>query len=184
VTNPGNTDQFYVDLSQCASLLNRRFYRQGINWAVAGIKILTNGQGSLTISKLPNTWVMSNAWTKGFKHWQKMNNQALAETESIRPKFLDFKIYADDVHHQSGFANNLLPVSLSGVATPGEWIASKFVVPNTAGAVAAVNNFEVVATGQNYGPAGASGLNAVSLIEGYAASRALPQPSIVTGKQH
>ena len=27
----------YVDLSQCASLVNRRFYRQGINWAVAGI---------------------------------------------------------------------------------------------------------------------------------------------------
>ena len=29
----------YIDLSQIASLVNRRFYRQGINWAVAGFKV-------------------------------------------------------------------------------------------------------------------------------------------------
>ena len=31
----------FVDLSQCASLLNRRFYRQGINWAVSSMKVLS-----------------------------------------------------------------------------------------------------------------------------------------------
>ena len=30
----------YIDLSQVASLVNRRFYRQGINWAVGGFKFL------------------------------------------------------------------------------------------------------------------------------------------------
>ena len=109
VVDPGTTGTFYCDLSQCASLLNRRFYRQGINWAVAGIKILTEGTGSITISKLPNTWVLSNAWTKSFKAWQKMNNEALAESESVRPKFLDFKIYADADHHALGYGQNLLP---------------------------------------------------------------------------
>ena len=121
----------YVDLSQVASLMNRRFYRQGINWAVAGMKVLTPSgtTGGVTISKLPNTWVLSNAWEKSFRTWSKMNNEAMSETESIRPKFLDFKVYADDVHHQLGYAANLLPLSAAGIAAPGEWVSSKAVVP-------------------------------------------------------
>ena len=31
----GTVGNFYIDLSQCASIVNRRFYRQGINWAVS-----------------------------------------------------------------------------------------------------------------------------------------------------
>ncbi len=104
-----------------------------------------------------------------------MNREALAEAPSVRPKFLDFKIYADENHHTVGFGLNLMPLSGSAaVANAGEWIASKFVVPNTAGSVGAVNNFEVIATGSSYPGTGSSGLNAVSLIEGYAASRGLP----------
>ena len=176
VVPAGTTATLYADLSQVASLVNRRFYRQGINWAVAGFKVLTGAGslGSVTVSKLPNTWVMSNSWTKGFKAWQKMNNEALAEAESVRPKFLDFKIYADAAHHTAGYGANLMPISLNGAFTAGEWISSKFVVPNTAGAVGAVNNFEVIATGASYPGGGASGFNAVSLIEGYASGRALP----------
>ena len=171
----GSTGEHTIDLSQCASLLNRRFYRQGINWAVAGIKIISSGQGTVVVKKLPNTWVMSNSWTKGFKAWQKMNSEALAEAESVRPKFLDFKIYADAKHHTDGYAGNLLPLGSNYTpAVAGEWVSSKYVVPNTAGAAGAVNNFEVIATGASYPGGGASGLNAVSLIEGYASGRALP----------
>ena len=48
----------YIDLSQVASLINRRFYRQGINWAVAGFKFLRPAgfEGTVRISKLPNIW--------------------------------------------------------------------------------------------------------------------------------
>ncbi len=166
----------YIDLSQVASLMNRRFYRQGINWAVAGMKILTpeGTTGGVTISKLPNTWVMSNSWEKGFRHWQKMNNEALAESESVRPRFLDFKIYADDTHHASGYGANLLPFSTSGIATVGEWEPSKFQIPDTTTA-SGVQDREIIAVGANYPGVGPTGLNAVSLIEGYAASRALPE---------
>ena len=93
----------FVDLSQCASLLNRRFYRQGINWAVSSMKVLsTDFAGTITVAKLPETWVMSNAWEKGFRNWQRMNNEALSESESVKPRFLDFKIYADSTHHAAG----------------------------------------------------------------------------------
>ena len=92
----------YIDLSQVASLVNRRFYRQGINWAVAGFKVTSLQPGAVNIMKLPNTWVMSNSWEKGFRAWQKMINEAVAEADSIRPRFLDFKVYADADHHASG----------------------------------------------------------------------------------
>ncbi len=181
ITTPGSsTSTNFADLSQIASLLNRRFYRQGINWAVSGFEtfnstIAGDQEGQITISKLPNTWVMSNAWEKGFRAWQKMNNEALAESESVRPKFLDFKIYADSDHHEAGFAANLLPIALGGVALAGEWESSKFRIPDTTNLSGATQNREIIATGANYpGASTATGFNAVSLIEGYAASRALP----------
>lgn len=174
----------YIDISQCACLLNRRFYRQGLNWAVSRIKVLTaeGTSGFISIHKLPNTWVMSNAWEKGFRTWMKMNKEALDETDSIRPKFMDFKIYANTDHHNSGFANNLLPKSAATLtlsqqqANSGEWDSSKFVIPDTTdGATGGIENREVIAVGASYpGTSAATGLGAVSLIEGYAASRALP----------
>ena len=173
------TTNAYIDLSQCASLVNRRFYRQGINWAVSGIKFLSNTglttstlNGSVRVLKLPETWTMSNSWMKGFAAWQRMNNDALEEAESVRPRFLDYKIYADVGHHELGFDGNLLPLNSDGVAaTPGEWESSKYVIPQPGGGT---NSREVVAVGPSYPGAGASGLDAVSLIEGYAASRGLP----------
>ncbi len=163
----------YIDLSQVASLVNRRFYRQGINWAVSGMKILGTADANITISKLPDTWVLSNAWEKSFRAWMKMNNEALQEAPSVKPKFLDFKVYADAEHHQQGFAGNLLPEdSGNNQAFPGEWESSKFVIPQPGGAT---NSREVVATGPSYpGGSPVTGLDAVSMIEGYAASRGLP----------
>lgn len=168
----GFVDHHYLDLSQCASLMNRRFYRQGINWAVAGIRILSASgvTGQVSTWKLPNTWVLSNSWEKSFRTWTKMNNMALSESPSVRPKFLDFKIYADDQHHQNGFGANMLPVGYTGA----EWSPSKVYPPNGPNFPGNTSEFEIVAVGANYPGVGASGLNAVSMIEGYAASRGLP----------
>jgi len=161
----------YIDLSQCASLVNRRFYRQGINWAIAGIKLVSTPgiTGEVGLSKLPNTWVMSNAWEKSMRSWTRMNNDALVESQSVRPKFLDFKIYADSQHHQLGFSTNLL---LAG-HTAGEWEPSKVVYSNFGGVT--VESKELIAVGASYpGASPVTLLDAVSLIEGYAASRGLP----------
>ena len=179
----GATSVDYIDLSQCASLINRRFYRQGLNWAVGGFKFVCTpavagnvAQARIAIAKLPETWIMSNSWEKGFRAWQKMNNEALAETESVRPRFLDFKIYADGAHHSVGYGSNLLPLSADGsVATAGEWEPSKFVIPLGNADPGDTEEFEVIATGPSFpGNAAGSGFNAVSLIEGYANSRGLP----------
>jgi len=177
---PDTNQNFTLDTSQCASLVNRRFYRQGINWAVGGQKLIVqpsaggNTNGLIICGKLPNSWIMANSWEKAMRAWTKMNREALAETESVRPKFLDFKIYADAIHHSAGYANNLLPVALgTGTpATPGEWESAKIVVPTSGGIT--TSEFEAIAVGASFPGVGASGFNAVSLIEGYAASRGLP----------
>ncbi len=167
----------YVDISQCASLVNRRFYRQGLNWAVAGFSFFTSAaaSGSIGILKIPDTWVASNAWMKGFSTWQKMNNEALEEAESVMPKFLDFKVFMDSDHHAAGSAVNLLPIdSANNPYTPGEWEYSQFVIPVGTASPGATGDREIIWTGANYPGTGASGQDAVSLIEGYAASRGLP----------
>jgi hypothetical protein len=167
----------YIDLSQCASLVNRRFYRQGLNWAVAGFTFITSGgSGNIYIEKVPDTWVASNAWEKGFHAWNDMNNEALESTESIKPKFTDFKVYMDSVHHAAGVGSNLIPVDEAG--TPyvlGTWDMSEMTIP-TSGATGNATDFEIIWTGASYpGAAPGSGLDAVSLIEGYASSRGLPE---------
>lgn len=169
---------YTIDLSQCASLANRRFYRQGINWAVASVKVISSGTGPVFCYKLPTTWVMANAWKKGFEAWMSRTRQALKENESVAGRFLDFKIYADSIHHGAGFGANLLPVSSLGVAaTPGEWIPARINTTNAATGAGITSEFEVKAVGGNFGGVGASGLQAVSLIDGYSASRALPSES-------
>jgi hypothetical protein len=175
----GNTGTYYIDLSQVASLVNRRFYRQGLQWAVANFKLKSLQSGSVQIGKLPNTWVMSNAWEKGFRAWQKMNKDAMEET-SVKPKFLDFKIYADGDHHAVGDEANLLPLDYSGTEyVPGEWDYSKFVIPRISAAPLVhpgeTVDRDIVAVGPSYATNHPLTNNlAVSLIEGYAASRGLP----------
>lgn len=167
----------FIDLSQIASLVNRRFYRQGLNWAVAGFKFVGTGSGVIQISKLPNTWVMANSWEKGMRTWLKMNRNALEETESVRPRFMDFKIFADGDHHSAGFAQNLMPTAGFNAPagtftfTPGEWVASKMVIPFGPASPGNTAEFEIKAVGANYNGAADP---VVGLIEGYAASRSLP----------
>ena len=143
-TGTGVRQRTYVDLSQAASLMNRRFYRQGINWAVSGMKVTSAQPGTVTVSKLPNTWVTSNAWEKAFRAWNKQQMEYVeqAGAESGVAAFRDFKVFADTTHVDQYLANgsdlnatNLMPVAIAptglGVtATGGEWEPSQIVVPN------------------------------------------------------
>ena len=179
---PGLVGTNYIDLSQVASLVNRRFYRQGLNWAVSGMKIRTGAgtEGAVICSKLPNTWVMKNAWVKGFENWRERIKEALGqdgiEESDVKGRFLDFKIYADADHHQLGMLQNLMPED-RGTNTPqqGEWLSAKILLESGSGGSV---SHEIVAVGANYpGVSAVTALNAVSLTEGYAASRRLPNIS-------
>jgi hypothetical protein len=171
----GASSRSMIDLSQSASILNRRFYRQGLNWAVAGIKIQADQPLTIFSQKLPNTWSCSNAWHKTFALWNKQLNETLEEggNESLRARFSDFKVYADVTHRTAGFAGNLLPIDgIGNVAAAGEWDASHVVLPQTAadGSGTLIDPTEF--TLHMVGP---SNVNSKGMIEGYADSRAFPQ---------
>ncbi|AXH74237.1 MAG: hypothetical protein [Circoviridae sp.] len=176
--NSGTSGEFTIDLAQCASLMNRRFYRQGLNWAVAGFKIQTaaNVSGTVSVSKLPNTWVTSNAWEKAFRAWNKQQMDMVEESgaQSAVARFRDFKVFMDTTHVTAGFGGNLLPYDgsrpLAQPFLPGEWEASQIVVPN-AGAPGVNDERFLHMVGQNFNNPGASR----GIIEGYADSRAYPQ---------
>ncbi len=182
-------ESFFLDLSQCASILNRRFYRQGLNWAVSSFKFLSPAgtTGDLQIQKLPNTWVMSNAWEKGFRAWKRQQDDAIddGDQQSVKAKYNDFKIFANTDHHSAGFSANLLPISGATLANPvqtataGEWEASQIVIPNY---VTVGTNYEPFIQAVGDDVAGAGGT--ISLIKAYEDSRGVPQspdPAVPAG---
>ena len=107
-----------IDLSQCASLLNRRFYRQGLEWAVAGFTLHSSASGNVIIQKLPDTWMCDNAYTKAYHAWKRQQDDAIEEAggESAVAAFRDFKVHMDVTHVTAGFTGNLLPMGFTAGA--------------------------------------------------------------------
>ena len=174
ITAPaGGINQSYIDLSQCASIVNRRFYRQGLNWAVAGFKITAaGGSGIVQVSKVHNTWTTSGAWEKTMRHWLKQQNDAIAAVgaQSAVARFRDYKVFVDDQHVTQFIAagndlnaTNLIPFPGQGT---GQWEPSEVVIPND-GAPGITGQYFL----KFYGGDDA---NAKDIIDGYAKSRAFP----------
>lgn len=177
VAGSGGVGTFYVDLSQACSILNRRFYRQGLRWGVGQIKILSLIQdGAIVVRKAMDTWVVGGAWNKTMRKWLEQQNHALelAGAEGTRAAFRDYKIFLDDDHVTQYAAagndlnaTNLIPIDGAGAAfLPGEWEASQVVIPND-GAPGTTTEYLVKMHG-------ASNATTKSIIGGYAFSRARP----------
>lgn len=175
IGDPGTSPPgaYTVDLSESVSRCSRRFYRQGLNWAVESVTVITapNASGDVELQKIPETWCVSNAWHKSYAAWKRQQDEAIDEAgaESTVAKFRDFKIFADDHHVTSGFAANLDPLDIDGNAfLPGEWEASHVVIPNAAGVVGAT-------TQHTMHMVGIDSLTSFGLVSNYSISRAFPQ---------
>ncbi len=169
----------YVDLAQCLSIINRRSYRQGMNYAVAGIEAISVQGGRVAVSIVPTTWIADNATTKAFASWKEQRAEVLKEQPSLKAKWSDFKIFMDATHSTAGVAANLTPYDGVGLYNLGEWDASQYVVPLPGADQAAAGDAKEVTfhvTG-NHTPAATfevASTTSVGLIKAYAASRALP----------
>ena len=168
----------YLDLSAAASILNRRFYRQGLQWAVSGFTVIapSASTGDFTIKKLPTNWTVSNSWEKGFRAWQRQQNDALedASSESVKAKYNDFKIYADEDHFGTAAPHFLLPRDGDNnpFKPPQEWLHSIVVVPNDDGIVGDTVNYRLHMMGDD---TATGGNESRSLIRAYMESRSVPQ---------
>lgn len=181
IVNVESTTHDYIDLSQCASIVNRRFYRQGLNWAVDGFTLITPADvtGGIEVQSLQCTWVQYNAWKKAYLAWKAQEDDTMrdANATSTIARFRDFKIYFDPAHSTAGFGANLIPHD-SG-AHPGapydvgdNWDVTQIVIPNEGGVAGNTVEFTLHMHGNDLA-AGAG--NSFGLIENYQNSRATPQ---------
>ena len=133
-------DSVYIDTAQCLSLINRKLVRQGQVFKIKNMRMHSSGASAdtlaVSVSALPRTWMMFNAYTKARSLWNRMNLEALdALGTGNMPKYYDFKVFFDlehfDNHHNSDggdLSTNLLPVDGDGNAFSGsgEWVYSKY----------------------------------------------------------
>ncbi len=173
--NPGITAKT-ADISQICSIVNRRFYRQGLQWAVAGFTLHAKAgiTGNMAVKKLPNTWSLSNGWEKVFRAWKRQQDEALEDgsQQSVKARFNDFKIFMDGDHRTATFGDNLLPAVTDTAGTwidyaPGEWDPTPIVIPNYGGAPGVTQ--EIFLKG-----VGAAASSCHSLIQLYEDSRSVP----------
>jgi len=172
--------QYYVDMMQCHSLVNRVFARQGHNVLIQSIEIGVQPGGAFTVSilRLPQHWSCMNAWTKGMALWRKQQDETAEEgdLESTFARYRDFKVAFDKDHN---FADNLIPqgyfIDDAGATDDAyEWLQSQIVIPNDG----AVGN----TTERLLHVVGTSTSTRAGLIQAYAESRSRPfavDPNVV-----
>lgn len=171
----------YVDLSLACSAANRRFYRQGITWAVAGMSLHTTegASGEFTVSKVPDTWVAKNSHSKAKALWMKSQNQVIDDQPSIKAKYRDYKIYLDedmvnanitDDNTPSANGTIMLPIDSEDYNTKiGEWIYSTIQLPDAGGSAPPVEILMHMVGPDTTSP------QSRGLITGYGLSRSRPQ---------
>ncbi len=155
-----------------------------MNYAISSIEFFANTGGRVTLSTVPTTWVADNATTMAFEQWKDQRAEVLKESPSMKAKWSDFKVHMDPVHTAAGFSANLTPFDGVSQYVKGEWDASQFVFPNETG-VGATQECLMHVVGDNLPAVAFDGsTNAISLVDAYVLSRAVPQspdPSLQVG---
>jgi len=179
---PGTETSHYIDLARDLSRVNRRLYRQGRDYHVKRITVVSSNTiakghvqsaermnaGRISFSTAPNSWVARSAWQRGFKMWNKMNSQATELSNDMSGTYHDFKVFLTD-DHRAGIAGQLVPKDNgSNNAQSGEWIYSRVVAP-TAGATGN-DEYQLHMLGAHSGSAGS--YTSVGLIQSYGDARA------------
>lgn len=125
----------YIDIARDLSKVNRKLYRQGMQYAIAGITVISDVAGDPTaaptldfqVKTAGNTWVTQNAWTKGYALWRQMNKEVLDDNPSVQGKWADYKVYLTEDMAAANTLDNL--DGAGGTYPSNEWAISTYVVP-------------------------------------------------------
>lgn len=166
----GNTTRF-IDVARALSVINRKFYRQGVYYYVNSVELYNNEDAYIDLHTCPDNWVTKNSWNMGFRMFQKMN----AQVDTPRPKYHDFKVKMSNLQTE---ANTFDPETfgINGAFTshaPDEWQFSKFTTLKSDGGDS--DMFEVHVLGPHVGSEG--NWTSIGLIESYENSRPIPDGS-------
>lgn len=171
------SDSVYIDVAQCASILNRKLIRQGQMFRIKNMRMYTNDtspNATIKVGVISQAWPTFNAYRKARAMWHKMNAMALENASAgLYPKYHDFKVYMDANHYSEsttgGADENLIPRDFNDTEyATGEWAYSKF-----ADSGSTSNEYHAWMLGGHSGNTGS--WTGVGLIEAYGQSRALPQ---------
>ncbi len=92
----------YIDLAKDLSKVNRRLYRQGYTYVVQDIQVgVSTGMKASDVwtcafSTAGNSWIVHNAWKKGFGAWRRQVREVENATGIKDGTWNDFKVYLDD----------------------------------------------------------------------------------------
>ncbi len=171
--NAGTETSHFIDLARDLSRVNRRLYRQGRDYHIKKITVVSsntpNIDNRISFSTIGSGWVSQMAWKRGFNTWTQMNKVASENLSGdVSGTWADFKVYMTN-DMRSGTI--LSPKDNGGNNyNAGEWIYSEMVSPDgTTGA----DPFQLHMLGDHNGSAGA--WNSVGLVKSYGESRATVQ---------
>lgn len=105
----GGTNDVYVDIGQCLSLINHRLYRQGRLYRCRVSITQPTSTSIHAITTLPDTWWARRAYNKVRDLWMtRVANKKALGVEAIG-RWNDFKI-GYDAAHRSNFTSALKPM--------------------------------------------------------------------------
>ncbi len=178
-----------VDLAQCLSQINRKKYRQGMQYAVSSIEFYSS-DATVNVFRLPHHWPMVNAWTKSMELWRKQQNDTAQEAGLVDTiaAHRDFKVFGDSYHAEGSYdvvypetvasgspasQNYRTLTSAQGISSTVamDWEYSEIVIPNKTTPGNTVDYKLHVLGDDSTGGAAAS----IGMIHAYANSRARPQ---------
>lgn len=182
-----------LDVNQALSLLNRKMFRQGSQVMIEEVRMITDGDATLSIYRIPDGWATVNAWVKSQAVWFEQQNQVLDTDPSYRAKYRDFKVFMNYAHAAGVTGINdpavsdlpaLYPQGFTGqiadATSAYEWTHSHIQMPND-DTVGVTTEYHLHVMGDSVDPADAAQLHSLGMISGYAASRArpnLPDPNL------
>lgn len=188
LTNSGvpNTERsFFIDLAHDLSRVNRRLYRQGRQYHVKRITVVSRNTlaapggeaGFVSVSTAPETWVTQKAWQRGFNLWQQMNKEAMRGSGDVRGKWSDFKVYLSNDHRTGDV---LTPKDNGGNnANSGDWDYSEMVSPD---GTTSADSFYLHLLGDHQPAGGTPGANvSIGLIKSFGDARRtvdIDQPNV------
>ena len=174
--SPNTETSFHIDLARDLSRVNRRLYRQGRDYHVKKVTIVSSNTPTdpateaarVSMSTAPDGWVTREAWKRGFRIFNHMQKDAMVNAgNDLRSTWNDFKVQLSP--GSPVYATGPLDNGGNTFAT-GEWLLTDFITPDgTTGA----EEFYTTLLGDHIGAAGAR--TSVGLIKSYGESRTTVQ---------
>lgn len=171
-------DTEFIDIGMALSILNRKFYRQGVYYYVNSIEVYNAEEGAIDFHTIPDNWVTKNAWKRGLKTYAKMNALVDEVSDVGRPKYHDFKVYMSNLHRENGTVSpELCGINQTTQNMPAdEWQHSIFTsADDDQDGLNNADEFYVHMLGPHHGSSGS--WDSIGLINSYRNSRPLPTPT-------